>query len=116
MLQILADEDFNSRIVRGLLRLLPELDLVRAQDIEMKSASDTKLLEAAAKEGRILLTHDAKTMPIYAYDRVKTGQPMPGLVVCSQGISIGSAIADIALLAECSETFEWENRVVYLPL
>jgi hypothetical protein len=32
MLRLLADEDFNNRILRGLLRCLPGLDIVRAQD------------------------------------------------------------------------------------
>jgi len=81
MLRIMTDEDFNGRIVRGVLRLLPDLDLVRIQDIGMLSASDRNILEAAANEGRVLLTHDAKTMPIHAYDRTRAGMPMPGLIV-----------------------------------
>src|SRR5437868_1163394 len=33
MLPLAVDEDFDNRIVRGLLRLLPTLDIVRVQDV-----------------------------------------------------------------------------------
>jgi hypothetical protein len=41
----LSDEDFNNRIVRGLLRRFPHLDLVRAQDVGLAGKYDTKVLE-----------------------------------------------------------------------
>jgi hypothetical protein len=112
----MTDEDFNGHIVRGVLRVLPNLDLVRIQDIGLLSASDAEILEAAATDGRILLTHDAKTMPMHAYDRVRAGEPFPGLMVCPQSLEIGRAVEELSLLAEDSEEGEWENRVVYLPL
>lgn len=116
MLRVLTDEDFNSRIIRGVVRLSPKIDLLSVQDIGMLSAGDWDILAVAANDGRVLLTHDAKTMPRHAYGRIQAGQPMPGLVVCSQQLSIGTAIADIALLVQCSEKGEWANKVIYLPL
>ena len=35
MLRVLIDENLDNRILRGLLRLLPELDAVRVQDKEV---------------------------------------------------------------------------------
>lgn len=32
MLRLAADENFDGRVVRGLQRLMPDLDLVRVQD------------------------------------------------------------------------------------
>jgi predicted nuclease of predicted toxin-antitoxin system len=112
----MADEDLSGHLIRGVVRLLPELDLVRVQDIGLLSASDANILEVAADDGRTLLTHDAKTMPEQAYDRVRSGKPMPGVIVCPQNLAIGDAVYDVALLAECSEEGEWENKVVYLPI
>ena len=40
MLRFLADEDFDNDIVRGMLRRLPTLDLVRAQDVGRSGALD----------------------------------------------------------------------------
>jgi len=34
MLKFAADENFNNDILRGLLRKIPELDIVRIQDTE----------------------------------------------------------------------------------
>jgi predicted nuclease of predicted toxin-antitoxin system len=58
MLRLAADENFNADIVRGLLRRLPDLDIVRVQDAGLSGADDTAVLEWAAREGRIVLTHD----------------------------------------------------------
>lgn len=55
MLFLVADENFNNTIVRGLLRVKPNLDIVRVQDVGLFSASDPTVLEWAAKEDRILL-------------------------------------------------------------
>lgn len=115
MLRMLTDEDFNGRIVRGVFRLLPNLDCVRIQDIGLQSASDADILQAA-DDRRVLLTHDVKTMPVYAYNRTTSGEPMPGLIVCPQHLLIGSAIADVALLVGCGERGEWEGKVIYPPL
>jgi hypothetical protein len=74
------------------------------------------VLEWAAKEGRVLLTHDVTTMTQYAYERVKAGKSMPGVFEVSRAVPIGTAIEDILLLAEYSFEGEWEGQVRYLPL
>ncbi len=76
----LSDEDFNNRIVRGLLRRFPHLDLVRTQDVGLAGKHDTKVLEWAAREGRLVLTHDFATMLDFAYNRIECGLPMPGVI------------------------------------
>ena len=58
---------------------------------------DPRVLEWAATENRVLLTHDASTMTKHAYARVESAKPMPGLFEISQEISIGEAVADLML-------------------
>lgn len=116
MLKLAADEDFNHRIVRGLRRRQPELAIVRIQEAGLSGKPDPEVLEWAANEGRLLLTHDASTMTNHAYSRVKKGQLMPGIIEVAQVIAIGSAIDDILLLVNCSLEGEWEGQVIYLPL
>ena len=116
MLRFAVDEDFDNRIVRGLLRLLPTLDIVRAQDSGLLGKPDLAILEWAANERRILLTHDATTMTKHAYARVESGKPMPGLFEVGQEIAIGEAIADLLLIATCSFDGEYNSQVRYLPL
>lgn len=116
MLRFVADENFNNDIVRGLLRRAPQLDIVRVQDVELSGADDPTVLDWAARAGRILLTHDVKTITQYAYDRVRAGLPMPGVFEVSRAVPISVAIEDLVLLAECSLDSEWNGQVRYLPL
>ena len=116
MLRLAADENLNNAIVRGLLRRRPDLDIVRVQDANLSGADDPTVLEWAAQEGRVLLTHDVSTITKHAYERVRAAQPMPGVIEVSETVPIGQAIADILLLAECSLDDEWEGQIHYLPL
>lgn len=79
MLRFFADENFNHDILRGLLRRQPDIDIVRVQDVQLRGADDPTVLEWAAREGRILLTHDVNTVTRYALERVAAGRPMPGV-------------------------------------
>lgn len=111
-----ADENFNNDIVRGLLRRRPQLDLVRVQDAGLSGATDPVVLEWAADQDRILLTHDVTTMTRHAYERIKVGLPMPGIVEVSRTVAIGTAIEDILLLTDLSLANELDGQVIYLPL
>jgi hypothetical protein len=111
-----ADEDLNNDILRGLLRRKPDVDIVRVQDVGLSGADDPTVLEWAASEGRVLLTHDVSTMTRYAYERVEAGKPMPGIFQVSRGLPMGTVIDDLVLLTEFSLEGEWEGQVRYLPL
>ena len=71
MLRLLADENLNNDIVRGLRRRLPGLDLVRVQDVGLSGADDPTILAWAAREGRVMLTHDVSTMT-RLFDRTRS--------------------------------------------
>ena len=116
MLRLVADENLNNNIVRGLLRRRPQLDIVRIQVVGLSGADDPTVLEWAAQEGRVLLTHDVSTVTKYAYERVRTGQTMPGVFEVGRNVPIGRAIDDILLVAEYSLDDEWEGQVRYLPV
>jgi predicted nuclease of predicted toxin-antitoxin system len=116
VLRFAVDEDFNNRIVRGLLRLLPTLDIVRVQDADLSGSPDPSVLEWAAAENRVLLSHDVTTMATEAYDRVRSGKPMVGVFEVSQEMLIREAIADLVLIATCSIDGEYDGQVRYLPL
>lgn len=116
MLRYAADENFNNDILRGLRRRDDTLDVVRVQDVELSGALDPIILDWAASEGRILLSHDVATMVGFAYDRVKAGQAMPGLIEVRRSLPLGEAIEDLLILAHGSEEGEWEGQVLYLPL
>ena len=116
MTALAFDENFNNNVLRGLLRRNPALDIVRIQDAGLAGQTDPAVLAWAATEQRILVSHDVSTLTAFAYDRVKAGQLMPGLIEAGPDVPIATVIEDLLLVAECSAPGEWQNRVLYLPL
>ena len=116
MLRLLSDENFNGDIGRGLFLRQPSLDLLRVQDVGLQEVDDPAILDWAASNGRILLTHDRATMPNFAYERLSQGQPMPGLFVINDRMPVRQIIDELLLLIDASRQDEWNGFVLYLPL
>lgn len=116
MLRLLADENFNNNIVRALRLREPGLDIVRVQDVGLIGVSDPEVLAWAAREQRMVVTHDISTMTRYAYERVAAGQPMPGIVEVVVDARLTTVIDDLILLATASRDGEWEGQVLFVPL
>jgi hypothetical protein len=115
VIRLAADENFNNNIVRGVRRRNPAVNILRVQDAGLTSAEDSEVLEWAAQEGRVLLSHDVQTLTHFAYERVRAELPMPGVFEVSNKLPIGVAIEEVLLLAEASLEGEWEGQVRYLP-
>lgn len=116
MPRFLADENFNSHIIRGLLRRNPDLDITRIQEIGIAQSPDPLVLARAAELGLVLLTHDYDDMPSYVNERILAGLPMPGVVQVPWNLPLSQAIDDLLLLIGCSLDHEWENQVRHLPI
>jgi len=72
-MRLLFDEDFNQRIVRGLLRRIPSLDARSAHDDDLAGATDDEILAVAAAENRLLVSATGSPRPASSYrsQRVK---------------------------------------------
>lgn len=116
MIRLLADENFDNHVLRALRRENVDVDIVRVQDIEIYQADDPRVLEWAASEGRILLTHDVRTMPHYAYERVRDNLPMLGIIAVHRSAPIGKVIEDLLIALAASKEGEFEGQVVYIPI
>jgi hypothetical protein len=82
----------------------------------MYSTADPDILEWSASENRILLTHDKRTIPKYAYERVNAGKKMVGVFMVARRGNTDKVIDDLVVLIECSLDGEWENQVVFVPM
>ncbi len=117
MLRLASDADVHGEIIRGLRRRVPQIDLVRVQNVLPDGTPDPDVLAWCASENRVLITNDRNTMVGFAYERVVAAEPVPGLIVTTNEQSVGSAIADILLLAEVMSEEEIRDQVVvFLPL
>jgi predicted nuclease of predicted toxin-antitoxin system len=114
--QFLTDEDFDRDIVIGVLRRLPTVDVIRVQDVGLAGADDPQVLEWAASNGRIVLTHDVNTMIACAKARLRAGQPLPGVPVVRQALPIAVAIEELLTIALCSAAEEWDTQIRFLPI
>ena len=113
-MRFLADENFHGDVLRGIRAALPELDLIRVQDTSFSGVTDEQLLEEAARQGAVLLTHDVKTIPKYAYARIRAGLAMPGVIEIPQDAPIGEAIAELVIYLGAGIPDDFVNQVKYL--
>ncbi|MFQ4136948.1 DUF5615 family PIN-like protein [Nodosilinea sp. PGN35] len=116
MIKLLADENLDNTIIRGLLRRNPDIDIVRVQDIDLSGEDDPIVLEWAANEGRVLLTHDVATITRFAYERLVNNLAMPGVIEIHTDASIGRVIEDLFMVLECATSGDLDGQIYYLPL
>lgn len=115
MLSVLADENFSHRILRGIKLRAGNLDVLIAQNVGLGGTKDAALLAWAADERRIVLTHDRQTIPKHAYERIRSQQPMPGVIVVSDTMPVGEAVESLTIYLECGAAEDFEDLVIFLP-
>ncbi len=110
-----ADADLNEEIVLGLIRQEPGVDFQTATEADLRGLPDTEVLARAAQENRILVMHDRRTMPTQFADFIRN-HTSPGVFIISQNLSLRHAIDELLLIWVCSESEEWANLIVDVPL
>ncbi|HEY6343318.1 MAG TPA: hypothetical protein VIY49_17625 [Bryobacteraceae bacterium] len=76
---------------------------------------DPEILQKAAEAGRILVSHDRRTMPRH-FARFLENHSSLGLIVVPQDLDIGSIIEDLLIVWAASDANEWRDVIGYLPL
>jgi hypothetical protein len=115
VLRLVADENFNGRILRALQRRIPDLDVVRVQDTPLLGTADPDLLTWAAAEGRVVLTHDVTTLVGHAVRRVRSGEIMPGVIIVGRRAAVGAIAADLEVLILAGGPEELDRQIAYVP-
>ncbi len=110
-----ADADFNQKVIAGLRRREPTLDFQTAHQGEIIGRPDAEVLLVAARAGRILVSHDRRSMPGH-FARFIENQSSPGLIVVSQEIDIAAAIDDLLLIWAASASEEWQDKIGFVPI
>jgi hypothetical protein len=109
-----ADADLNQTIVSGVLRRQPEVDFQTAAAAGLEGVSDLEVLAIAVQEGRILVTHDRKTMPSAFGEFVMT-QTSAGVLIVSQSLPISAAIDALILVWRTADAETWQNQIASIP-
>ena len=110
-----ADADLHQMIVIALIRREPGIDFQTATAAQLQGLSDPQVLERAATEGRILVSHDQSTMPQH-FAEFMQHRKSSGVLIVPQHLSYSTVVEELLLIWTASEAEEWINRIAYLPL
>ncbi len=110
-----ADYDLNQEIVRILCHREPMIDFQTAHKAGLEGINDDQVLAIAALEGRILVSHDRKTMPLH-FTQFISNQISPGLILISQDLPPVIAVEELLLIWAASTPEEYVNRMVSIPM
>jgi hypothetical protein len=110
-----ADADLNHIIVKATLRLEPSIDFQTAQAAGLAGLDDPDVLKLAAKQSRILVSHDRKTMPTH-FGQFVLSENSSGILIVSQKLPVSQVAEDLFLIWLVSEPKEWVNCIRSLPL
>ena len=114
-LRFQADADLNQIILLATVRREPAIDFQAALVAGLAELSDQEVLAMAARAGRVLVTHDGRTMPRHFAEFITT-ETSPGLLIIPQHLSVASAVDDLLLIWFATQAEEWINRIGFLPL
>lgn len=81
----------------------------------LEGVGDPQILELAAGDNRVLVSHDRRTMLNHFRKRLEAGKASPGLLVASQGAPIGLVVEAIVLLWAVIDPAELRDQVYHLP-
>ncbi len=113
-----ADADLDRRIIRATCRREPSIDFQLASEAQsgkgLRGLSDDQVLAIAAQEGRLLVTHDRRTMPRHFAQFIAT-TISPGVIVIPRRMPLGVAMDWLVTIWAASEAEEWINLIVPLP-
>jgi hypothetical protein len=110
-----ADADLNHVILLAVVRREPAIDFHSAVAARLAGLADPEVLALAARENRVLVSHDQTTMPDH-FARFVASQSSPGLIIVPQHVPPAAAAQDLMLIWHATDAEEWTNRIFYLPI
>ena len=111
-----ADNDLKRIIVDATLRREPSIDFQTAQAAGLDRLDDELVLHRASEQGRILVSHDKRTMPRHLVEFEAQGGNSPGLLlVIPQNAPVRSVAETLILIWADNRPEEWVNLVTKIP-
>jgi hypothetical protein len=114
-IRFLADADLDNAIVQGVRRREPSIEFKSANDAGLAGLPDDKVLEIAAGEGRVLISHDKRTMPVHFAARIRLGLWSPGVLLAVPRATVGDVVESLLIIWSASSGSDWADQIHYLP-
>ena len=115
MICFLADASLHHAIVSGCLRREPSIDFLSANAAGLEGRADPEVLLLAARQNRIVVTHDFQTMPQHFAAFLKQHGRSPGVFLVKQRTPVAEVIDALVLIWSASNASEWQNRILEIP-
>ena len=120
--RLLADENTSHRFVSACTRLVhgfPVVHIARWQEGSWLGLDDTALLIACAEASLVLVAFDRATLPWHAGQALRAGNDHGGLILFRRAVRSTDYGVQARLVTELwvndGRTWDWTNRIVYLP-
>ena len=113
--QFQADADLNQAIVTGVMRRQSNISFQTATEAGLEGLKDIEVLALSAKQQRILVTHDRRTMPTEFAEFIANNQSA-GVLIVSRKIALETVIEELILIWSVTTAEEWINRIAKIPL
>jgi hypothetical protein len=110
-----ADADLNQTILTALVRRAPAVDFRTADLAGLAGLCDREVLALAARDGRVLVTHDSRTMPHHFGSFIESGRSA-GVIVVPQHLPVSRVVEDLLTVWGATSPGDWIDRICYLPL
>lgn len=114
-IKFLADENLRRPIVSGVRRREAAISFALASETGAAGKDDFSLLQIAAQQGRVLVSHDIRSMSRY-FRQFCAHQSSPGVLLVPQTLPLALAIEELILIWAASQAEEWKDQIAYLPL
>jgi hypothetical protein len=110
-----ADADLNQAIVTGVMRRQPGTNFQTATEAGLEGLQDSEVLALSAKQQRILVTHDRRTMPTEFAEFIVSSQSS-GVLIVSRKAALEAVIEELILIWSVTTAEEWVDRIAKVPL
>jgi hypothetical protein len=121
VLRFLLDEHLRGPLWLAIMRHnsrgeLP-IDVIRVGDTAdlPLGSSDLAILLWAAREVRILITEDRRTIAVHLAQHTKGNHNSPGVFIVRIGFSIGQLVSHLELVAHAGKPTDYEDGITYIP-
>jgi predicted nuclease of predicted toxin-antitoxin system len=121
-LRFLLDENLPGRLWSAVMRHnAREINIVDAVQVGEpadlpRGTQDPAILVWAETEGRILVSEDLSTLPIFLANHLAAGRHSPGIFLIRHGSSLKEVVDFLVLVAHASEPWEWADRCHFIPV
>jgi hypothetical protein len=114
----LLDENLSPEWRNQLLYRQPNLKVWMIGDplAPPQGTLDPAILEWCEEHQFLLVTNNRKSMPQHLVDHLASSRGIPGIIALRKNAAMGSAIADLLLIAEVGVGEEFRDRIRYIPL